>query len=38
MPKGKNRPQRLGRDKVVPLENAIPDKKVIIGGNLSKQE
>ena len=38
MPKGKTYLKDQEETKYVPLEDAVPDRKVIIGGNLSKQE
>jgi hypothetical protein len=38
MPKGKTDLKDQEKTKSVPLENAIPDRKVTIGGNLSKEE
>ena len=38
MPKGKTDLKDQEETKSVALEDAIPDRKVIIGGNLSKEE
>jgi hypothetical protein len=38
MPKGKTDLKYQGETKLVELEDAIPDRKVIIEGNLSKEE
>ena len=38
MPKGKADLKDQEETKLVPLENAVPDKKVTIGDNLSKEE
>ena len=38
MPKGKTNLKDQEETKSVPLENAVTDRKVIIGGNLSKAE
>ena len=38
MPKGKTDLKYQEETKSVELEDAIPDRKVIIGGNLSKEE
>jgi len=38
MPKGKTDLKDQEETKLVPLEAAVPDRKVIIGGNLSKDE
>ena len=38
MLKGKTDLKDQEEIKLVPLENAVPDRKVIIGGNLSKEE
>ena len=38
MPKGKTYLKDQEETKSVPLENAVPDRKVTIGGNLSREE
>jgi hypothetical protein len=38
MPKGKFDLKDQEETKSIPLENAVPDRKVTIGGNLSKKE
>jgi hypothetical protein len=38
MPKGKTDLKNQEETKSVPLENTVLDKKVIMGGNLSKEE
>ena len=38
MPKGKTDLKDQEETKIVPFEDAIPDRKVTIGGNLSKEE
>ena len=38
MPKGKTNLKDQEETKSVPLEDAVLDRKVIIGGNLSKEE
>ena len=38
MPKGKIDLKDQEETKSVPLENVVPDRKVTIGGNLSKEE
>ena len=38
MPKGKTDLKDQEKTKTVPLEDVVPDRKVTIGGNLSKEE
>ena len=38
MPKGKIDLKDQEETKLVPLENAVPDRKVTIGGNLSREK
>ena len=38
MPKGKTDLKDQKETKIVPLEDVVPDRKVMIGGNLSKEE
>jgi len=38
MPKGKTDLKDQEETKSAPLENVVPDRKVIIGGKLSKEE